>query len=64
MVTKIELAKEYRVSVRTVSYWMKRKTIPFVRIGNVVRFDLEKVEKALAAYTVKTVGQETMEGSS
>ena len=35
--------------------------IPFVRIGNVVRFDLEKVEAALAAYTVNATGLKSKE---
>lgn len=64
MLTKLELARTYKVSVRTVSYWMKRRTIPFVRIGNVVRFDPKKVEEALAAYTVKPIGENTKGGVS
>lgn len=43
---------------------MSRKVIPYVRIGNVVRFDPDKVEKALAAYAVKAVGQENEGGQS
>ena len=59
--TKQELAEHYKVSRRTISYWMSRKTIPYVRIGNVVRFDLAKVDEALAAYTVKPTGLKSKE---
>ena len=63
MITKQELAEEYKVSRRTVSYWMSRKTIPYVRIGNIVRFDLAKVDEALAAYTVRATGQKSKEAA-
>ena len=61
MITKLELASIYKVSRRTISYWMTRKMIPFVRIGNVVRFDPKQVEEALANYTVKAIGQKSKE---
>jgi excisionase family DNA binding protein len=62
MLKKSEVAEEYQVSQRTVSYWMSRKVIPYVRIGNVVRFDPDEVKKALAGYAVKSVGQENEGG--
>lgn len=62
MLKKGDVAKKYQVSLRTVSYWMQRKTIPYVRIGNVVRFDPDEVKKALAEFSVNAIGQENHGG--
>lgn len=33
---------------RTVTNWMREQRIPFLKIGRVVRFDLERVAESLA----------------
>ena len=52
-VDKKEAAAQLMVSVRTLSYWMRKRIIPFVKIGRTVRFrrtDLEtKVGVSFAA---------------
>lgn len=52
MLKKQDVAKKYQVSPRTVGNWMSRKTIPYLRIGNVVRFDPLEVEKALSRHVI------------
>lgn len=48
-ITKQQLAKDYGVAVRTVTNWMyKQHRISFQKIGRIVRFEKEKVEKELA----------------
>lgn len=47
-VTKKEIAREYRVSERTVTNWMYRdKKITFLKIGRMVRFHLPTVDREL-----------------
>lgn len=36
---------------------MSRKTIPYLRIGNVVRFDPVEVEKALGRHVIDAAGK-------
>ena len=54
LLTKRELAGLFNVSLRTVSNWMQRGVVPFIRIQSVVRFDREAVRKAVEAYHVKS----------
>ena len=54
LLTKREVAELFRVSLRTVSNWMRRGIVPFIRIGSVVRFDPDAVRKAVEAYHVKS----------
>ena len=42
-----ELAVALRVSERSIRNWQDRRIIPFVKIGRVVLFDIEKVISAL-----------------
>jgi excisionase family DNA binding protein len=54
--TKPELARELRVSMRTIDTWMQQKKIPYKKLSpHLVRFDLDQVEKALERYTVKEI---------
>ena len=46
-VTTQELCKFLGVSVPTVIRWRKKEVIPFYTIGSAVRYDLQKVVKAL-----------------
>lgn len=54
---KYEIAELYKVSPRTIGNWMQRKVIPYMRIGNVVRFDSDEVARALGKYTVCRAGE-------
>lgn len=39
--------KESRPSLRWVRQMQKKKAIPYIKMGHLVRFDVEKVRKAL-----------------
>ena len=54
LLTKREVAELFRVSLRTVSNWMRCGIVPFIRIRSVVRFDRDAVRKAVEAYHVKS----------
>ena len=53
VLTKKQIAEKLNVSVRVIGYWMKAKTIPYFKIGGMVRFDEAEVEAALRQYRVK-----------
>jgi len=46
-VTKQQVAERYQVAVRTVTNWMRERRISFLKIGRVVRFDLNLVDSEL-----------------
>ncbi len=52
--SKIDVAKRLKVSVRTVENWMRRKVLPYLKIGKVVRFWDEGVLEALLKHTVQS----------
>ena len=43
LLTAKQLAEQLQVSERTVATWIAQKTIPFHRVGRLVRFDLQEV---------------------
>jgi excisionase family DNA binding protein len=47
-VTRQELARVLKVSLRTVDRMIADQAIPFLRLGKVIRFRLEDVERQLA----------------
>jgi excisionase family DNA binding protein len=49
LLTKIEVAARMKVTPRTVDSWMKKKIIPFRKIGRAVRFDWSEVLDYLKA---------------
>lgn len=51
-----EVASLLGVSLRTVANWQRRRVIPRIKIGRVVRFRRADVEFALAAFTVQAIG--------
>ena len=57
LLSKRELAAVLNVSERTVENWLSQKRIPRLRLSaRLTRFNLPKVEAALARYEVKEVG--------
>jgi excisionase family DNA binding protein len=48
-----QLANILGVSVETIRNWEEQKLIPYLQIGHVIRFDLDKVEKALDKFERK-----------
>jgi excisionase family DNA binding protein len=54
--SKRDLARELNVSIRTIDAWMHEKRIPFKKLGSrLIRFDLDRVEKALERYTIEEI---------
>ena len=53
--TKAALAQHYCISLRTVTNLMRRRVLPYVKIGHVVRFDPEACEQAMRKYEVVSV---------
>lgn len=47
--TKKQVAEYFQVCERTVDEWVRRKRIPFWKIGRTIRFDLEQVKAALSS---------------
>ena len=57
LLTKRELAAMLGVSERTIENWIAEKRIPRLRLSaRLTRFNLPRVEAALARYEVKEVG--------
>lgn len=52
--SKKEIAAHFGIGVRTVTDWMRRRIIPFVKVGHVVRFSLSDCESAIRSYLVKS----------
>lgn len=44
-----DVAKHFAVSVSTVRSWIRKNTIPHLKLGGVYRFRLSSVEEALGA---------------
>lgn len=58
--TRVELARVLRVSVRKVDSMIANREIPVVRLGTAVRFRLEDVERRLSGTMV--TGSEPADG--
>lgn len=50
LITKPELAERLRLSERAIDRLRFRHIIPWIRLGRVVRFDQQEVEKAIAKH--------------
>jgi len=50
-----ELAKYLDVTVDTLYVWVCHKRIPYVKIGRLVKFDLQKIERWIKEREVKTI---------
>ena len=47
LVTRLELAEHFKVSIRTVSVWDKLRLIPRIKVGHVIRYDPKAVMAAI-----------------
>ena len=57
LLSKKELAAVLNVSERTLDNWLAQKKIPRLRLSNrLTRFNLSRVEAALARYEIKEIG--------
>ena len=53
LLTNEELAAKYQICLRTVDNWKRRRVIPYLRLGRIVRFNEDEVSKALEKLTVR-----------
>ena len=54
LLTRTQLAERLNISHRTVDDWRERGLIPYLKIGGVIRFDIEQVMAGLRErYEVK-----------
>jgi len=62
MLTRHDLAKQLRVSTRTVSEWQQDRSIPYIKVGKVVLFYWPDVVSHLRDnYRVATATEATKE---
>ena len=52
--SKKEIALHFGIGLRTVTDWMRRRILPFVKVGRVVRFHLPDCEEAVRKYQVSS----------
>jgi excisionase family DNA binding protein len=52
LLDKIETAQRLRISLRTLDNRIKAGTIPFVRLGKLVRFIPSDIEKFIEAHKI------------
>lgn len=48
-----ELSEMLGVSVNTIYSWISQRKIPYIKVGRLVRFDVDKVEKWLENHSVE-----------
>jgi excisionase family DNA binding protein len=51
---KKEVALHLGIGVRTVTDWMRRRILPYTKVGRMVRFYLPDCELALKKFEVKS----------
>jgi predicted DNA-binding transcriptional regulator AlpA len=48
LLTKKDIAQRYKVCTSTIDKWMRKRTIPFIRIScRCVRFDAQACDRAI-----------------
>ncbi len=52
---KVEIAQHYRCSARHINKLMKRRILPFLKMGRFVRFDRSACDQAIKAFQTRTV---------
>jgi hypothetical protein len=55
LVTRLELAEHFKVSIRTVSVWDKLRLIPRIKAGSVIRYDPKAVMAAITSQSMNDV---------
>ena len=59
-----DLSELLSVKQSTVYYWVHRNTIPYLKIGRCVRFDLEQIKEWLKQKEHATVDEEEWIGGT
>jgi len=50
---KRQMAEHFGCDIRTITNFMRRRILPFVKIGRFVRFDVHECDKAIDRYKRK-----------
>jgi len=50
-----ELAKYLGISISTLYDWINQRKIPYVKISNLVRFDLNEIDKWIEEKRIKPI---------
>jgi len=53
--TKRQIAVHCRISERTITNLMRKRILPFVKLGRLVRFDLDECDSALDQFKIKSI---------
>ena len=56
LLTYKEAAQKLRIAETTLRAWVSQRKIPYLKLGRVVRFDLEALERWLHERSVPTGG--------
>jgi len=51
--SKREIAAYFKCHPRTINNFMRRRILPFVKVGRFVRFDPEECDRALARFKLR-----------
>jgi excisionase family DNA binding protein len=52
---KGEIARHFKCSARHINKLMRRRILPFVKIGRFVRFDVAACDQAMKSYQTKSL---------
>ena len=52
---KAEIAQHFKCSTRHLNKLMRRRILPFVKIGRFVRFDVSACDQAMKIYQTKSL---------
>ena len=52
------IAEHFGISMRTVANFQRRRILPFVKVGGLVRFNVAKCERALMKFESKSIFDE------
>jgi len=55
LLCKTDIARNCKVSTRTVDHWLRQRKIPAIKIGRAIRFRWSAVEAALIKFERKAV---------
>jgi hypothetical protein len=53
LVRRKVIERRYDVSARTLDNWMKARRIPFIKVGGLLLFSIEKCDKALERFEIR-----------
>lgn len=52
LATREQIANHFQVSPRTIGSWMRRRILPYIKIRNLVRFDVAECDEAFEHFEI------------